>query len=87
MEEAVSMESLNSAKSNKSEASAGSFGTKRKRNRVKRQKPNNTILRQDFTFDKLYKSTIPSDLSVEDTGERIAKELGERDTVSCLTIF
>lgn len=80
MNDAISMESLNSVES---ESSAASFGTKqnKKRNRNKHRKQDNAIIRPDFSFETLYNSTIPTNLSVDETGEKIAEELGERDTV------
>jgi hypothetical protein len=81
MNNAISMDSLNSVESHQSNNSTASLN-KKKRNRNKRSKPDNAILRSDFSFNKLYKSTIPEGLSIEETGERIAQELGENDTVS-----
>lgn len=85
LDTAESMESLDSIGSQQSAASSqsgfpstSSGKKKRKRNKV----PENAILRTDFSFDTLYKASIPSGLSVEQTGERLAKELGDQDSVN-----
>ncbi|KAI6177308.1 Phosphorylated adapter RNA export protein [Aphelenchoides bicaudatus] len=80
MDEAVSMESLNSIGSHQSETSQSGFSKKRKKKKHAKV-PENAVLRPDFSFDNLYKASIPTDLSAEQTGERLAAELGDKDPV------
>jgi hypothetical protein len=65
--------------------SSTTSSNKAKRKRVKLQE--NAVLRSDFSFSNLYKSSIPTGLTVEQTGERLAEELGDRDPVNLCRLF
>lgn len=81
MQEAVSMESLDSINSHNSVKSTSTFSGSLARKKKRKPPINTLVLSQDFSFENLYNASIPTDLSAEETGVAIAKELGERDPV------
>lgn len=53
----------------------------------KRKQQRNISLRNNFSYEDLYDATIPSNLTAIETGEWIAKTLGDIDTVNFLVFL